>query len=142
MVSVVELRLVSTSSASELTVTTSWAPATDRVTGRSAMRPTVTDKFFTSALAKPGADTETVYWPGVRAIRRYSPLESPGAVRAVPLAWSTATTAALTTALPVGSFTLTCTSPVAAPWAAANTARHTSTRLTNASFTVSFIHSP
>src|SRR5581483_1701303 len=102
--------------------------------------PTVTARFFTSARAKPGAETVTVYWPGVRAISRYSPFEPPGAVRAVPFAWSIAITLALVTSCPPGSFTVTRTSPVAAPCAPARTVQHTITKLTQKSFRISFIY--
>ena len=55
MVSVEEVRCVSTNSAAELTLTTSWVPATAKVMGISACCPTVIATFFTSAVAKPGA---------------------------------------------------------------------------------------
>jgi hypothetical protein len=59
-VSVVELRVVSTNSAEELTLMTSRVPATDNVTGRSTTWPTVTITFSTSSLANPGASTVTL----------------------------------------------------------------------------------
>ena len=91
MVSVEEVRCVSTSSAAELTLITSWVPATDKTMGISACCPTVIDTFFTVARAKPGASTVTVYcaggsnrmwyWPSAFSlVARSSPLVSSRAV--------------------------------------------------------------
>jgi len=62
-VSVVELREVSTSSACEVTSTTSLPPATESVTGSSVIPPTV---MATSAasLCEADASTVTEYVPG------------------------------------------------------------------------------
>ena len=54
MVSVEEVRCVSTSSAAELTLITSCVPATARLMGISAICPTVMATSVTVALPKPG----------------------------------------------------------------------------------------
>ena len=59
-VSVVEVRVVSTSSAEDVTLITSRVPATDSVTGKSASSPTVMITFCTSSLANPGASMVTL----------------------------------------------------------------------------------
>ena len=59
IVSVVEVREVSTNSACELTSTTSWPVATARETGSSTSPPTVMLTSLASALPKPGACTVT-----------------------------------------------------------------------------------
>ena len=64
MVSVDEVRCVSTSSAAELTLITSWVPATDKTMGSSAICPTVMTTFGTVARANPGASAVTVYCAG------------------------------------------------------------------------------
>ena len=119
MVSVEELRCVSTCSAAELTLTVSWVPATASVTGKSAICPTVMvwmEVFF----AKPGASTTTEYFPGGSARIRYSPSLFVAVERSNALASSRAVTVALVTTAPLRSFTVTCRSPVAAPWENAN----------------------
>src|SRR3989442_9302466 len=73
MVSVEELRWVSTKLASELTFTTSFAPAIERTIGKLAICPTVMATSLISILAKPGLSTVTVYAPGGSARMRYSP---------------------------------------------------------------------
>ena len=60
IVSVVEVREVSTKSACELTSTTSRPEATASATGRSASPPTVMVTSLASALLKPAAATVTV----------------------------------------------------------------------------------
>jgi len=60
IVSVEEVRCVSTNSAAELTVTTSCAPATDSTIGSSAICPTVMVTPCTDDLLKPGAATITL----------------------------------------------------------------------------------
>ena len=64
MVSVVELRAVSTSSACELTSTTSFPVATARVTGSSTSPPTVIETPVLKMPLKPAASTVTEYVPG------------------------------------------------------------------------------
>ncbi len=63
-VSVVELRDVSTFSASELTSMISLPPVTVSEMGNSAIPPTVMATPVASVLAKPDASTVTVYVPG------------------------------------------------------------------------------
>src|SRR5271165_58591 len=120
IVSVVELREVSTNSACELTSTTSFPAATVSPTGNSAIWPTVMLTSVASALAKPAASTMTVYVAGGSRCALYPPWPSPIALRSTPLATFCTVTVALTTRLPLGSFTVTCRSPVAAPCATAN----------------------
>src|SRR5207245_2858497 len=73
-------------------------------------------------LAKPGALTVRVYLPGGKDSSRYSPSTFSVVDRSKALACSRAVTVALVTTLPRWSFTMTCRSPVAAPWAAASVA--------------------
>src|SRR5712692_6181876 len=120
MVSVEELRWVSTKLASELTFTTSFAPAIERTIGKLAICPTVMATSLISILAKPGLSTATVYAPGGSAKMRYSPSLLAVVERSKPLACSCAVTVALVTTLPLGSFTVTCRSPLATPWAKLN----------------------
>src|SRR5215472_489039 len=120
IVSVVEVRVVSTASASDDTVTNSCAAATERTIGKSACWPTVMLTSGTSTRAKPGASIVTLYLPGGSASRLYCPslLFEVERWLAFPCSW--AVTVALVTTLPFGSFTVTCRSPLAAPWARLN----------------------
>ncbi len=64
IVSVVEVRDVSTRSSCEVTSTTSLPPETDSEIGNCTDPPTVMLTPVLSILAKPGASTVTLYVPG------------------------------------------------------------------------------
>src|SRR2546428_12714341 len=134
MVSVEELRWVSTKLASELTFTTSFAPAIERTIGKLAICPTVMATSLISILAKPGLSTVTVYAPGGSARMRYSPSLFTVVERSKPLACSCAVTVALVTTLPFGSLTVTCRSPLATPWAKLNVVSSSSRKVSETSF--------
>src|SRR5580693_124641 len=142
IVSVDELRVVSTSSAVPLTLTTTCEPSTASATGRSALPPTVIATFCASALAKPLACTTTEYVPGGSSTTRYSPSILTVVDLSSPFAWSRTVTVALVTRFPCGSFTVTCRSPVATPCPNPNPVSNTMKTASETSFRVVIQSSP
>ena len=114
---------VSTSSASEVTVTVSLAPATDRAAANSATCPIVRRTELCISFAKPGASTVTEYSPGGSDSRMAVPAPFVCADFEIPFWGSAAVTVAPGTTAPLASFTITCNSEV---WtcAAAPATRH------------------